>query len=188
MAPQSTSTVYPSPCSRMQAWNRPPLPNASPLPTNLISTRTLSQPAGAGCEPCPDKLACPRAGGCPEHHQIRSLAATSGCSVTRTAHPLRLRGPTELSPPSWGPTTDNTGLQGLRRSCAFAVVAVGYNWRETPRAPTRRERRPCAARRPGTGREQSRCASRSQIGCYVALNGAAKGRYQVVGGHRRDLG
>jgi hypothetical protein len=50
VAPQSTSAVYPSPCSQIQVWNRPPLPNASPLPTNLISTAPLSQLPGSGCE------------------------------------------------------------------------------------------------------------------------------------------
>src|SRR5262249_53752240 len=46
----------------MHVWYRPPLPNASPLPTNRISTTPLSQPAlGDRGEPCADQIGCPMA-------------------------------------------------------------------------------------------------------------------------------
>jgi hypothetical protein len=62
----------------------------------------------------------------------------------RTALRSRPQGDRRGAPDSRDSTTDNTGLQGLRRSCAFAVVAVGCKWQERACPVTHRERRPCA--------------------------------------------
>jgi hypothetical protein len=44
------------------------------------------------------------------------------------------RGDRRGAPNSRDSTTKHTGLQGLRRSCAFAVVAVGSKRQETAHA------------------------------------------------------
>src|SRR5262249_31557776 len=71
--------------------------------------------------------------------RLRAMArrvAHAVCGVPVGASTSRLSATRELVP-----LTDcRKTRQRLRRSCAFAVVAVGYKWPETAYAATRRER------------------------------------------------
>jgi hypothetical protein len=72
------------------------------------------------------------------------LPAAPAVASARLITRRRGGGPPSGAHRSWGSTADNTGLQGLRRSCGFAVVAVASKQERPRTTATHGKRRPCA--------------------------------------------